>query len=87
MFSQLFGDPCDVSNEGNIFSALEFNSQGDLLASGDHGGRVIIYERNKNDPKKVTTTALFHLLLFTLKRHTLSPPLVLGFRHGYGLSQ
>lgn len=53
MFSQLFGDPCDNSNEGNIYSALEFNTNGDFLASGDRGGRVVIYERNKNDPKKV----------------------------------
>ena len=53
MFSQLFGDPCDTSNEGNIFSALEFNADGDFLASGDRGGRVVVYERNKNSPQKV----------------------------------
>ena len=53
MFSQLFGDPCDASNEGNIYSALEFNANGNFLASGDRGGRVVIYERNKNIPKKV----------------------------------
>ena len=53
MFSQMFGDPCDTSNEGNIYSALEFNPSGDLLASGDRGGRVTIYERSYDCPKKV----------------------------------
>lgn len=55
MFSQLIGDPSDTSNEGNIYSALEFNADGDFLASGDRGGRVVVYERNHHVPQKVST--------------------------------
>lgn len=47
MFSQLFGDPYDSSNEGNIYSAIAFNEKGDLFASGDRGGRVVIYQREE----------------------------------------
>lgn len=58
MFTQLIGDPSDTSNEGNIYSALEFNCKGDYLASGDRGGRVVIYERNHHTPKKASVMDL-----------------------------
>eukprot|EP00602_Paraphysomonas_sp_CaronLab_P002810 CAMPEP_0185026988 /NCGR_PEP_ID=MMETSP1103-20130426/11733_1 /TAXON_ID=36769 /ORGANISM="Paraphysomonas bandaiensis, Strain Caron Lab Isolate" /LENGTH=413 /DNA_ID=CAMNT_0027560793 /DNA_START=116 /DNA_END=1357 /DNA_ORIENTATION=- len=54
MFSQLFGDPDDISNEANIFSALEFNGRGDLLASGDHGGSIVIHKKNDDIPQKAS---------------------------------
>mmetsp|Transcript_21027 Transcript_21027/g.35479 ORF Transcript_21027/g.35479 Transcript_21027/m.35479 type:complete len:413 (+) Transcript_21027:205-1443(+) len=58
MFSQLIGDPSDTSNEGNIYSALEFDCKGDYLASGDRGGRVVIYERNQHAPRKASVMDL-----------------------------
>lgn len=60
MLSQMFGDPCDASNEGNTVSSLEFNAGGDFLASGDHGGRVTIYERNKEMPNKGSVMDIDH---------------------------
>jgi hypothetical protein len=31
----------------DIISAVEFDSTGDYLATGDKGGRVVLFERNK----------------------------------------
>ena len=31
----------------DIISCVEFNSNGDLLATGDKGGRVVIFQRDK----------------------------------------
>lgn len=31
----------------DIISCVEFNSTGDLLATGDKGGRVVIFQRDK----------------------------------------
>lgn len=31
----------------DIISCVEFNSDGDLLATGDKGGRVVIFQRDK----------------------------------------
>lgn len=31
----------------DIISCVEFNSDGELLATGDKGGRVVIFQRDK----------------------------------------
>ena len=46
-FSQCFGDKADiVVTEADIITASEFDHTGDYLATGDRGGRVVLFERN-----------------------------------------
>ncbi|KAH3676210.1 hypothetical protein WICPIJ_009170 [Wickerhamomyces pijperi] len=46
-FSQCFGDKADiVLTEADIISTVEFDHTGDYLATGDRGGRVVLFERN-----------------------------------------
>ncbi|KAJ6511646.1 WD40-repeat-containing domain protein [Mycena vulgaris] len=48
-FAQAFGDKGDIEEitEADIISAVEFDSTGDFLATGDKGGRVVLFERNR----------------------------------------
>lgn len=48
-FSQCFGDKGDADNitEADIILTVEFDHTGDYLATGDRGGRVVLFERNK----------------------------------------
>ena len=48
-FSQCFGDKGDIENitEADIISTVEFDHTGDFLATGDKGGRVVLFERNQ----------------------------------------
>lgn len=43
----------------DIISAIEFDRTGDHLATGDRGGRVVLFERT--DTKDVSCTALWLL--------------------------
>lgn len=49
-FSQCFGDKGDIENitEADIISTVEFDHTGNYLATGDKGGRVVLFERNEN---------------------------------------
>ncbi|RCH94564.1 protein phosphatase 2A regulatory subunit cdc55 [Rhizopus azygosporus] len=49
-FAQCFGDKgeSDDITEADIISAVEFDHTGDYLATGDKGGRVVLFERNEN---------------------------------------
>ncbi|KAJ7103890.1 WD40-repeat-containing domain protein [Mycena epipterygia] len=49
-FAQAFGDKGDIEEitEADIISAVEFDSTGDFLATGDKGGRVVLFERNRS---------------------------------------
>ncbi|CCH42024.1 putative serine/threonine-protein phosphatase [Wickerhamomyces ciferrii] len=48
-FSQCFGDKADiVITEADIISTVEFDHTGDYLATGDRGGRVVLFERNSD---------------------------------------
>jgi serine/threonine-protein phosphatase 2A regulatory subunit B len=51
-FSQCFGDKGDIENitEADVISTVEFDHTGNYLATGDKGGRVVLFERN--DSKK-----------------------------------
>ncbi|KAD4384852.1 hypothetical protein E3N88_25020 [Mikania micrantha] len=46
-FSQVFGERAagEEVQEADIISAIEFDKSGDLLATGDRGGRVVLFER------------------------------------------
>ncbi len=58
-FSQCFGDKADiVITEADIISTVEFDHTGDYLATGDRGGRVVLFERNSN--KKNSCEYRFH---------------------------
>ncbi|KAJ2999993.1 protein phosphatase 2A regulatory subunit cdc55 [Globomyces sp. JEL0801] len=48
-FAQCFGDKGEVDDvtEADIISAVEFDHTGDYLATGDRGGRVVLFERNE----------------------------------------
>ncbi|KAL8254389.1 hypothetical protein R6Q59_032610 [Mikania micrantha] len=47
-FSQVFGERAagEEVQEVDIISAIEFDKTGDHLATGDRGGRVVLFERN-----------------------------------------
>ncbi|ELU43424.1 protein phosphatase 2A regulatory B subunit [Rhizoctonia solani AG-1 IA] len=47
-FAQCFGDKGEVEDitEGQYPSSLGFDNTGDYLATGDKGGRVVLFERN-----------------------------------------
>ena len=47
-FAPCFGDKGEVDDitEADIISAVEFDQTGDYLATGDKGGRVVLFERN-----------------------------------------
>lgn len=47
-FLQCFGDKGDIENitEADIILTVEFDGAGNFLATGDKGGRVVLFERN-----------------------------------------
>ncbi|CCK71190.1 protein phosphatase 2A regulatory subunit CDC55 KNAG_0G01320 [Huiozyma naganishii CBS 8797] len=48
-FSQCFGDKADiVVTEADIITSVEYDASGDFLATGDKGGRVVLFERNRS---------------------------------------
>ncbi|SMN18506.1 similar to Saccharomyces cerevisiae YGL190C CDC55 Non-essential regulatory subunit B of protein phosphatase 2A (PP2A) [Maudiozyma saulgeensis] len=48
-FSQCFGDKADiVVTEADIITASEFDHSGNFLATGDKGGRVVLFERSNS---------------------------------------
>lgn len=49
-FSQCFGDKGDIENitDADVISTVEFDHTGNYLATGDKGGRVVLFERNEN---------------------------------------
>ena len=40
--------PLNNSSVADIISAVEFDKTGDFLATGDRGGRVVLFERNRS---------------------------------------
>eukprot|EP00126_Sphaerothecum_destruens_P001832 Sdes_comp15263_c0_seq1m4106 len=53
-FSHVFGDKgaIDDVTEADIISTVEFDHSGNYLATGDKGGRIVIFEKNNNDGKE-----------------------------------
>jgi serine/threonine-protein phosphatase 2A regulatory subunit B len=58
-FTRCFGDKGDVEDitEADIISTVEFDQTGNYLATGDKGGRVVLFERNET---KKTCEYKFH---------------------------
>lgn len=48
-FSQVKGAVDEDVAEADIISTVEFNYSGDLLATGDKGGRVVIFQREQEN--------------------------------------
>lgn len=46
-FSQVKGTMDEEVNEADIISTVEFNEDGELLATGDKGGRIVIFQRDQ----------------------------------------
>ncbi|ESN96032.1 hypothetical protein HELRODRAFT_95199 [Helobdella robusta] len=44
-FSQVKGTADDFVSDADIISCVEFNADGSLLATGDKGGRIVIFQR------------------------------------------
>jgi len=59
VFTRCFGDKGDVEDitEADIISTVEFDQTGNYLATGDKGGRVVLFERNET---KKTCEYKFH---------------------------
>lgn len=60
----LLSDYFFIHSTVDIISAIEFDKTGDHLATGDRGGRVVLFERT--DTKDVRSFYPFMLLLFFL---------------------
>jgi len=58
-FTQCFGDKGDVEDitEADIISTVEFDHTGNYLATGDKGGRVVLFERNETKKKPASTNS------------------------------
>jgi len=52
-FSQVFGEraPNEEVQDADIISAVEFDRTGDWLATGDRGGRVVLFERVRQNKR------------------------------------
>lgn len=68
-FTQCFGDKGDVEDitEADIISTVEFDHTGNYLATGDKGGRVVLFERNET--VRVQTVCAVGKLTPNRKRH------------------
>lgn len=42
-----WADPADLLPVADIISTVEFDHTGNYLATGDKGGRVVLFERNE----------------------------------------
>ena len=53
-FSQVFGEraPNEEVQDADIISAVEFDRTGDWLATGDRGGRVVLFERVRHAKRR-----------------------------------
>jgi len=52
-FAQVFGEKGNVEdiNEADIISTVEFDQTGEFLATGDRGGRIVLFSR-ENGPTR-----------------------------------
>ena len=57
-------DMCAIS--ADIISCVEFNHDGDLLATGDKGGRVVIFQRDPVVSFTSVCMIVIGILLFTI---------------------
>lgn len=54
MFVQVFGDNAENTTDADLVTAVEFDHTGDYLATGDRGGRVVVFQRNPHVSRKAS---------------------------------
>ncbi|XP_039142715.1 serine/threonine protein phosphatase 2A 55 kDa regulatory subunit B beta isoform-like isoform X2 [Dioscorea cayenensis subsp. rotundata] len=75
-FSQVFGErtPGEEIEDVDIISAIEFDKCGKYIATGDHGGRVVLFKRTNakdfNDEKQVFSRKMLEHMDY----HVAEPP-------------
>ena len=57
----------------DIISAVEFNHDGELLATGDKGGRVVIFQRNDLTVRSSISTIYHSPVIYFIKIYARSP--------------
>lgn len=62
-FSQVKGTLEDDVTEADIVSCVEFNHDGELLATGDKGGRVVIFQVSSFAQKLISTSKILHAII------------------------
>uniref|UniRef100_A0A1I8GWY8 Serine/threonine-protein phosphatase 2A 55 kDa regulatory subunit B n=1 Tax=Macrostomum lignano TaxID=282301 RepID=A0A1I8GWY8_9PLAT len=60
LFSQVKGTAWEEVSEQDIISCVEFNHTGQLLATGDKGGRIVVFQRASNGLYNVYSTFTSH---------------------------
>ena len=74
-FCQCFGEKDDDEevSEADILSTVEFDSEGDFLATGDKGGRIVVFERADSGKVSIDSnyTIGYKIFLLTLFINTL----------------
>ncbi|EYU22145.1 hypothetical protein ABFS82_09G018100 [Erythranthe guttata] len=72
-FSQVFGDkfPGEDVQDIDIISAIDFDKNGDHLAVGDRGGRIVIFQNKggKHDAAKFTSRNELEQLDYAVSKH------------------
>ncbi|KAI8869319.1 protein phosphatase 2A regulatory subunit PR55 [Ramicandelaber brevisporus] len=58
------------SNSADVISTVEFNDTGDFLATGDYGGRVVLFERVRSDNYNGTSTQCEYKFLAEFQSHS-----------------
>ena len=58
-FSQIKGTLEDEVNEPDIISTVNFNQDGELLATGDKGGRIVIFKRDNSHTSEYNVYSTF----------------------------
>jgi serine/threonine-protein phosphatase 2A regulatory subunit B len=59
------GSSAPLIRAADIISTVEFDHTGDYLATGDKGGRVVLFERNSQVSCQCATCPVFPLLHIT----------------------
>lgn len=59
-FSQVKGALNDDITDADVISCVEFNHDGDLLATGDKGGRVVIFQVSRHVITVISVTYAIH---------------------------
>ena len=59
-FSQVKGTTEEEINDADIISTVEFNEDGELLATGDKGGRIVIFQREQPSKSQLAQQPYLH---------------------------
>ena len=82
-FTQCFGDKGEVEDitEADIISTVEFDHTGNYLATGDKGGRVVLFERNETVSHLLSLLSRSRSLIMCYRRKLASTNSTPSFNH------